>query len=65
MRINEANVPDDLISFVEAEAANAANLPGCTVDVFADPELARVGLARVTEALIHGGSVPRAPVFKT
>lgn len=60
MRIEEANVPDDLISFVEAEAANAANLPGCTVDVFADPELVRIGFARVIEALIHGRSVPRA-----
>lgn len=60
MKIGETSVPEDLISFVEAEAANAANLPGGTVDIVDDPELARIGLANVIEALIYGGSVSRA-----
>ena len=54
------DIPSDLASFVETEAANALNLPGGTVDILADPELALIGLARVTEALIYDGFVSHA-----
>lgn len=55
-------VPEDLVSFVEAETANALNLPVEELfgNIRGDSELARIGLVRVTEALIHGGSVSRA-----
>lgn len=59
MKIDEISVPQDLLSFAEVEASNALNMPGGTVDIMADPELVRIGLVRVTKALIYGGTVSR------